>query len=1537
MDRRHAFRALYDTGASISVFRPEDMARLRHYGHKPVPLKYQCTLKNASNAPMSVMGSFYIHAYFDGLPLKGNVVVSPEVKVSIVGTNIIRQNNLIYHPATNGVTRVNAVAQANTENFKAEIAEINEVTQEEVTQLATVRVVEDIELQPRMAHKAKLAIFDQDGNRIRRALTGVWDLDGYCAMIIDTDNNGTFRGMLPNSDTKPDFVQAGATAGVFNDVHAYEYLNATTALTKHKKEFPLKAHTTEEKQRIRDILIQKCQHIPYFKRGEYVDMLISREHYFSADNLDLGYNDTVQHEIHIEGQQPEYRQQFRLPYQHLKVIQENVAGWIQAGIIEKANTRNNSPIFCVPKKHGAGLRTVLDFRAINARSVKDKYSIRTIDECLESVGREKSTIFSALDLSSGYWQVPLRKEDRDFTAFTIPGKGQYRWIVTPQGLMGAPATFSRLMDQIMENARNVVTYLDDVLIHSKNHNDHIGHLKEAIDRIGKANLRLNPKKCEFAQTEIQYLGHTITADGVKPGEDKSKALAEKDPPKTIKELRSFIGLANYFRGYIKNFATKTAPLTDLTKTDSTWKGGELPEAAIKAFKLLKKELASRPLMAHPNSEGDYHLYVDASIGDEKTAGGFGAVLLQDQPGRKHFRRPVAYASRRLERAQKNYPAFLLEMAAAVYAMDIFTNYLKGRRFYLYTDHKPLVRLSNVHTKTLNNLHLKMQEMHPIIRHVDGKKNQVADYLSRYHGFINKDQRAQEQVDALVALSHHEGNLQTIDASPFRLQFFQSRDPHIKDTYERTYAQTKDTSTFQNPVWIYDKSWKRNLTTVKGVLFTDPDRRMGRVHTGKPRVIVPQELRKEILHEAHNSMAGGHPGRFKTKETILQEFFWPRMDLDIERHCNQCQECAKFSTKGHNTNYNLQPIPIPKGPNHRVHTDLFGPLKARDPSNNAGSTKKYVMVITDAFTKLARIYTIPNKEAKTTALKLYEDFCLWGIPNTIVTDQGNEWTNELMRNLWEALNIEHRFTTPYHPQSNAAAETFNKTMRLYLAKSIAEAEAAIIDWELFLAPLLFAYNTSVHSQTKITPFTAHFGQTPKTPLWEDMDDATDKKWDRKSFQDILSQLRRTQNAVVKIARNNLEVEQQRYKEQHDQNMRREPDEFTTGDSVWVRRDFTTGENPKLQPLYDHGIIIERKGLNTYEVELPGRKRKKRMIVNASKIKYRADDNYDFKQQYRDTGRKQVHFKDPEEETTESAPPAQIPQLDLSKGPFNLTLPTTRSGDWTRDMTMQEPEQHPTPRMEPTPRQERRPPRAASTPHHGRRIHFHSPPPEEEGTEESGVERLPPSPINPPEDDSHDEEEEEQVDDPPEEDARRYPQRVRRPAQRYSPPPQEPTKHPASGRQWRSRSKSPRMQTYKRLQEPEWAEDENPTSRARLEAMQDREVFEQIVADAYALLDINKPDTYHGNYEDIARRLIAGEWTAYRTWARGGVRPPPPPATIAATTGTNTRSTSAPRAPGTIPGTATNGKEPRWTAMAQLATTTTATTAATTAGGRAPTGP
>jgi hypothetical protein len=241
--------------------------------------------------------------------------------------------------------------------------------------------------------------------------------------------------------------------------------NAAVKMTK-KPERVLHEQTREELEVIRKLITDNFNRaVPYQYRSEYIAMLMARQHFFSADNLDLGFTDLEQHTIDLKDKDPVFSLQFRLPAEHLKLIQENVSG------------------------------------------------------C---------------------------PSDRPFTAFPIPGKGQYHWKTCPQGLMGAPSSFSRLMDVLLADAENVITYIDDVLVHSRSHEEHSRHLSAAIDKIGAANLRLNPKKCVFGSDSVEYLGHTLSGDGVRPGQNKAKAMQTAQPPRSVKELRSFCGLANYF-------------------------------------------------------------------------------------------------------------------------------------------------------------------------------------------------------------------------------------------------------------------------------------------------------------------------------------------------------------------------------------------------------------------------------------------------------------------------------------------------------------------------------------------------------------------------------------------------------------------------------------------------------------------------------------------------------------------------------------------------------------------------------------------------------------------------------------------------------------------------------------------------------------------------------------------------------------------------------------------------------------------------------
>jgi hypothetical protein len=227
--------------------------------------------------------------------------------------------------------------------------------------------------------------------------------------------------------------------------------NAVINMAK-KPERVLREHTKDELEVIWKLITDNVNRtVPYQYRSEYIAMLMARQH-FSADSLDLGFTDLEQHTIDLKDKDPVFSPQFGLLAEHLKLIQENVAGWLQAGIIKRSRSPYNSPIFCVPKKEGQGLRCVLDYWRVNSSSFSDRYALRTIDECLETVGRAGSKVYSALDCSSAFLQLQLRPTDRPFTAFTIPGKGQYHWRTCPQGLMGAPASFSRIIDVLLADA-----------------------------------------------------------------------------------------------------------------------------------------------------------------------------------------------------------------------------------------------------------------------------------------------------------------------------------------------------------------------------------------------------------------------------------------------------------------------------------------------------------------------------------------------------------------------------------------------------------------------------------------------------------------------------------------------------------------------------------------------------------------------------------------------------------------------------------------------------------------------------------------------------------------------------------------------------------------------------------------------------------------------------------------------------------------------------------------------------------------------------
>ncbi len=252
-------------------------------------------------------------------------------------------------------------------------------------------------------------------------------------------------------------------------------------------------------------------------KQKYVDILYKHQAAISMNKMDLGRAKNFTHKIHLKDKNPVYHKQFKIPEAHQNFIETTLDEWLKLGVVKRSNSLNNSPLFCVPKKQGQGLRIVQDFRELNNHSHIDKYSMKEITECIGDISRANSTIFSTLDLTSGFLQMQLDEDSQPLTAFMIPGKGQYHWITSPMGLLSCPASFQQLMEMVLRNISNVLVYIDDVLLHTATHKEHLKVLEKVFERLHQNHLKVNLDKCVFGNKEVSYLRFMLTPEGIKPG------------------------------------------------------------------------------------------------------------------------------------------------------------------------------------------------------------------------------------------------------------------------------------------------------------------------------------------------------------------------------------------------------------------------------------------------------------------------------------------------------------------------------------------------------------------------------------------------------------------------------------------------------------------------------------------------------------------------------------------------------------------------------------------------------------------------------------------------------------------------------------------------------------------------------------------------------------------------------------------------------------------------------------------------------------
>ena len=602
----------------------------------------------------------------------------------------------------------------------------------------------------------------------------------------------------------------------------------------------------------------------------------------------------IEHRIEvIPGNDPPHRAPYRLSQDELEELRTQLEGYLAKGFIRPSVSPYGAPVLFVRKKNGT-LRLCVDYRALNKITIKNRYPLPRIDDLFDRLRGAK--YFTKLDLAQGYHQVRIAECDIEKTAFRTR-YGHYEFVVLPFGLCNAPATFQNMMNSVLSPFLDyfVLVFLDDILIYSTTWEEHLEHLRKVLQKLRENKLYGRRAKCEFGQTSVEYLGHRIGSGTLEVCRDKIEKVLEWPRPTVVREIKSFVGMASFYRRFIRHFSRITQPLTDLTRQniDSIWNA-----RAEHAFETLKHALCTAPVLQLPDFERVFVVHTDAS----EVA--IGAVLQQD------FGRglqPIAYESRKLNDAERRYSAYERELLAVVHACAIWKHYLRGREFILRTDHASLKYfLSQPYFSARQGRWLeRLQEFHMQIEHVPGWRNLVADALSRMSELGKTKEAIRAQKAAAVARQVEIGamwDMKTSVTGRVRIKRTYMSDPEgqalfvrLRDMEESEMQIGKRIFKLENCL-IYSKSINPCEFVVDG------EWKVWLPHTS--------DIRKEIMEECHDNESAGHKGFQRTKELVLRNFWWKGVSADIRDYVNSCPICQTVKVDRRRKLGQLQPLDVP---------------------------------------------------------------------------------------------------------------------------------------------------------------------------------------------------------------------------------------------------------------------------------------------------------------------------------------------------------------------------------------------------------------------------------------------------------------------------------------------------------------------------------------------------------------------------------------------------------------------------------------------------
>ena len=835
----------------------------------------------------------------------------------------------------------------------------------------------------------------------------------------------------------------------------------------------------------------------------------------------------------VPGATPCFRPTYRMSPLELQEVRKQLDDLLSKGWIRKSLSPYRSPILFVRKKEGT-LRMCVDYRELNKQTIKNRYPLPRQDELLDQLHGAK--FFSKIDLQSGYHQVRVADKDVYKTAFGTR-YGHFEFLVLPFGLTNAPATFMAFMHEVLQPFLDdfVVVFLDDILIYSQSEAEHLQHLDMVLQQLRKHHLFAKKTKCEFGLQEVEFLGHVVSREGIKMDAGKVAAIRDWPRPATVRDVRSFHGLANYYRRFISDFSQISTPLTNLTKKAVGFSWGPAQE---EAFVTLKKAMISAPVLSTPDLSKPYTVYVDAS----GVATG-GVLLQEDEHGKLH---PIAFISKKLLPSQINYTVGELEMLAIVHALTAWRCFLEGAEFTIWTDHSNLT--SFISAPTLGTRQSRwasfVQQFLPgmSIKYKKGAEN-MADALSR-----RADHAKQEPTTSAAAqpptsttttistipisqstiplpttkfyslttststsTSSTTAGVTTVDVGPLGSNMLSVAEAEpttggpptdkagdscatlarratsgaagehaaaagvaAAAAAVRAAIHAMQTSTVEGDLESkLHAAYQEENTFIETLPTKDTYNVCGMWYKGS-QLVIPPSLQKAVFDEHHSANLAGHLGRDKTIAAISKSCWWPTLAADVSEWCKLCTECQKNKSSNQAPAGYLRPLPVPSFPWESISMDLMTDLPVTADGHDA------IVVFCCRLSKMVHFVPCCKSDGAPELAQLFIQhvFRIHGLPASIISDRDPRFTSHFWRTVFTSLGTSLNMSTAFHPQTDGQSERAFRTLQQMLRAFVSP---RMNDWKEHLPLLEFAYNNSKQASTGFTPFVLCYGRNPATPF------------------------------------------------------------------------------------------------------------------------------------------------------------------------------------------------------------------------------------------------------------------------------------------------------------------------------------------------------------------------------------------------------------------------------------------------------------------------